>query len=144
MPIIQTTISEGVPNPRLKIARGDWDFAVDGGAQGDIALMGDTEIPSGATILGGWVEVETQLTSGGAATIALKVEGAGDIVPATGVASWTAGRKKIVPAMDSDNALAAAADVRTTAARDITMTIAAADLTAGKLSVILVYADPLA
>ena len=143
-PIIDTTIKEGVPNPRLKMARGEYSFAVDGGAIGTIPLMGATNIPSGATILGGWIEVHTQLTSGGAATIAVQVEGAGDVVPAVAVASWTAGRKKIVPSMDSNNALAAATDIRTTAARDISAVIAAAALTAGRFSVCLIYADPLA
>lgn len=144
MPIIETTIAEGVPGPRLKTARGIYDFAVDGGAVSTIALMGATRIPSGATILGGWIEVHTTLTSGGAATIAVQVEAAGDIVPAVAVASWTAGRKKIVPAMDTSAALAAATDVRTTAARDISAVIAAAALTAGKFSVVLIYSDPLA
>lgn len=144
MPIIDTTIAEGTPGPRLKMARGVFDFAVDGGAVSTIALMGATNIPSGATILGGWIEVHTALTSGGAATIAVQVESAGDIVPAVAVASWTAGRKKIVPALDASAALAAAADVRTTAARDISAVIAAAALTAGKFSVVLIYADPLA
>lgn len=144
MPIIETTISEGVPGPRLKIARGVYDFAVDGGAVSTIALMGATRIPSGATILAGWIEVHTQLTSGGAATIAVQVESAGDIVPAIAVASWTAGRKKIVPGLTAAADLSASAVVRTTAARDISAVIATAALTAGKFSVVLVYADPLA
>ena len=144
MPVFESTISEGTPGPRLKIARGVYDFAVDGGAVSTIALMGDTRIPSGASILGGWVEVHTQLTSGGSATIAVQVEGAGDIVPATAVASWTTGRKKVVPGLASSSALAAADIVRTTAARDISAVIATAALTAGKFSVVLLYADPLA
>lgn len=144
MGIIETTVAEGTPGPRLKAARGIYDFAVDGGAVGTIPLMGSAQIPSGATILGGWIEVHTQLTSGGAATIAVQVEAANDVVPAVAVASWTAGRKKIVPALDSNNALAAATDIRTTAARDISAVIATAALTAGKFSVVLIYADPLA
>lgn len=144
MGIIETTIAEGVPGPRLKTARGIYDFAVDGGAVSTIALMGATKIPSGATIVGGWIEVHTQLTSGGAATIAVQVEGAGDIVGAVAVASWTAGRKQIIPALTAGAALAASAVVRTTAARDISAVIAAAALTAGKFSVCLLYADPLA
>lgn len=144
MGIIEQTIQEGTLGRRLRVARGEYNFAVDGGAIGTIPLMGATLIPSGATIIGGWIEVQTTLTSGGAATIAVQVEGAGDIVPATAVASWTAGRKKIVPAMDTSAALAAATDVRTTAARDISAVIAAATLTAGKFSAVLLYLEPLA
>ena len=129
---------------RSKIARGEYDFAVDGGVVGTIALMDATDIPSGATVIGGWVEIETQLTSGGAATIAIQIEGAGDIVPATAIATWTAGQKEIVPALTAGAALAASDVVRTTAARDISAVIAVADLTAGKFSVIALYMDPLA
>jgi hypothetical protein len=142
-PVFEATISEGVPGPRPKIARGLYDFAVDGGAISAIPLMGAAHIPAGATIYGGWIEVHTQLTSGGAATIAVGVETTTDIVPAIAVASWTAGRKRIVPGLTVGATLAASDVVRTTAARDITMTIAAVALTAGKFSVLLFYVDPL-
>lgn len=144
MPIIETTVAEGTPGPRTKMARGIYDFAVDGGAVSTIALMGATNIPSGATILGGFIDVQTTLTSGGAATIAVQVEAAGDIVPAVAVASWTAGRKLIVPALTTSATLAAANVVRTTAARDISAVVAAFALTAGKFTVVLIYCDPLA
>lgn len=144
MAFIPDTIPEGVSARRIKVARGEYSFAVDGGAQGTIALMGATDIPSGATIIGGWIEVQTQLTSGGAATIAVQVEGAGDVAPAVAVALWTTGRKEIVPGMFSHNDLSASAVVRTSAARDISAVIATADLTAGKFSVVLLYLSPLA
>lgn len=141
MPIIETTIAEGTPGPRLKMARGKYSFAVDGGAVGDINLMGATNIPSGATILGGWVEVTTVPTSGGAPTLAIYVEAAGDIVAAAAIsgAPWsTTGRKSVIPVFTG------ATTVRTTAARDIKATIATAALTAGVIDVVLIYADPLA
>lgn len=144
MAIIETTIAEGTPGPRAKIARGNYDFAADGGAISTIALMGATNIPLGATIVGGYVQVETLLTSGGAATCALQVEGAGDIVPAQTLATWTVGRKNIVPALATSAVLGTAGVVRTTAARDISLVIAAFALTAGKFSVVLFYHDPLA
>jgi hypothetical protein len=143
-PIIETTVAEGTPGPRKKIARGVYDFAVDGGAVSTIALMGATNIPSGAIITGGFIEVHTQLTSGGAATIAVQVNAANDILPAVAVASWTTGIKKIIPASAGANDLSAAAVVKTTAARDISIVIAAAALTAGRFSVVLEYTDPLA
>lgn len=143
-PIAESPIAEGVPGPRLKLARGLYDFAVDGGAISTIGLMAaEHRIPAGATIIGGWVEVHTQLTSGGAATIAVGVETNTDIVPAVAVASWTVGRKRVVPGLTVGNTLAASDVVRTSADRNITMTIATQTLTAGKFSVMLLYADPL-
>jgi HK97 family phage major capsid protein len=105
---------------------------------GAINLIGSADIPSGAVVLGGLIDVITALTSGGAATGALKVEGAGDLVAATVVsgAPWsTTGRKSIIPVFTG------ATTVKTTAARDITLTVAVAALTAGKFDVYLVYLD---
>jgi hypothetical protein len=143
MPIVETSHSEGTPGPRLKTAVGHYNFAADGGATGTIALMGATNIPSGATIVGGYVDVTTQLTSGGSATIACQVEAANDILTAVAVASWTTGRKNILPALTS-GALTASTTARTTAARDISIVIATAALTAGAFKVVLFYMDPLA
>lgn len=140
MPIIETTVSEGGGVSRQKVARGDYSFATDGGAVSTIALTGSTFIPSGAIITGGFIEVTTTLTSGGAATIAVGVETTTDIVTAVAVASWTAGRKNILPALTS-GALTAATTVKTTAARDISVTIATAALTAGVFKVVLYYIE---
>ncbi len=140
MPIIETNASEGATVGRRKVARGDYSFAVDGGAVSTIALTGSTLIPSGAIITGGLIEVTTALTSGGAATIAVQVESAGDICAATAVASWTTGRKNILPARTSGS-LSASTSVKTTAARDISIVIAAAALTAGVFKVVLEYIE---
>ena len=144
MGITPLSIKEGVGNPGLKVARGIYDFAVDGGAVSTITLMKDTFIPSGATIIGGWIQVHTALTSGGAATIAVQVEAANDVLAAVAVASWTTGKKDIVPDLTGGAALGASAALETTAARDISVVIAAVALTAGKFSVVLLYTDPLA
>lgn len=140
MPIIETSASEGLTVGRTKVARGDYSFAVDGGAVSTIALTGSTLIPSGAIIVRGFIEITTTLTSGGAATIAVQVESAGDICAATAVASWTAGRKNVLPAQTSGS-LTAATSVKTTAARDISIVIAAAALTAGVFKVVLEYIE---
>jgi hypothetical protein len=79
------------------------------------------------------VDVLTTLTSGGAETTAFTVESAGDILAATAVASMTAGLKSVIPTG------AGATGIKTTAERAVTMTIAAATLTAGKLRVRLLY-----
>lgn len=127
---------EGVPAGHgMDIARVRYDFAVEGGAVGDINLHTD-DVPSGAIILGGYLDVITPLTSGGAATVAIKVEGAGDIVAAAAFdgAPWsTAGRKSVIPAFTGATA------VKTTAARKIRATVAAAALTGGVFDVVLFY-----
>lgn len=119
-----------------KIARGLYEFALDGGAVGDITLRGDS-LPSGAIILDSWVHVDTALTSGGAATVAIKTEGAADINAADAIsgAPWsTTGAKRA-------DLTATTAPVKTTAARNIVATVATAALTAGKFSVIIEYVE---
>lgn len=128
--------SDSEANAAVVAIKATYDFAVDGGAVSTIALTGNIPIPSGAIIIGGYVDVETQLTSGGAATIAVQVEAANDILTAVAVASWTTGRKNVLPAPTS-GALTASTAVKTTAARDISVVIAAAALTAGKFDVVL-------
>jgi hypothetical protein len=120
----------------LKVARGRYDFAVDGGAVGEIDLTRTAQIPANAIILGGFIEVDTVLTSGGAATVAVKAEGAADIHAAAAIsgAPWsTTGRKTVVPAFTG------ATTVKTTAARKIQATVATAALTAGAFDVVLFY-----
>lgn len=142
MPFIESGVAEGISGRGLKTAVGEYNFTVDGGAISTIPLMGGTLIPSGATIVGGFVDVVTQLTSGGAATIALQVNAANDILTAVAVASWTVGVKNVLPA-PTTGALTTATMVRTTAARDISVVIAAVALTAGRFRVVLFYLDPL-
>lgn len=120
----------------LKVARGRYDFAVDGGAAGDIDLTATAQIPANAVILGGFVEVDTALTSGGAGEMAVKVEGAADMVAsaAVGGAPWsTTGRKSVIPVFTGATA------VKTTESRKIEATVGVADLTAGAFDVVLFY-----
>lgn len=121
---------------RLKTIRGEYDFAVDGGAVSTITLRGDNGIPAGSYILGGFIEVDTAVTSGGAATVAVTVESAGDVLAAAAVsgAPWsTTGRKSVIPVFTG------ATTLKTTVARSVTITVATAALTAGKFRVVLVY-----
>lgn len=135
MPIIEGTRG-------LKEARGEYDHAVDGGAVSTITLRsapGDSngnEIPAGSVIMGGYIEVDTVPTSGGAATVAVNSDAAGDLQAAAAVsgAPWsTTGRKAITPVFT------AATSVKTTARRNIAVTVAAATLTAGKFRVVVLY-----
>lgn len=117
-----------------RTATAHYDFAVDGGAVGDIALRGQ-KIPQGAIITDVLIDVETVPTSGGAATVALKAESAADLQSAAAIsgAPWSA----IAP---KHGTLAAnSVPVKTTAERTITATVAAATLTAGKFQVIVSY-----
>jgi hypothetical protein len=135
MPIIEGTDA-------LKTAQGEYDFAVDGGAVGAIALrcssgevMG-SEIPAGSVVVSGYIEVDTAVTSGGSGTVAVSIEGAGDLLAAAAVAGapWsTTGRKSVIPVGSG------ATTVKTTAKRVITATVATAALTAGKFRVVLFY-----
>lgn len=135
MPIIEGTTE-------LKTIEAEYDFAKDGGVQGDIVLHATpgaalgNNVPNGSVVVSGYVDVITPPTSGGAGTLAIKVEGAADLVAAAAVsgAPWsTTGRKSIIPAATG------ATSVKTTATRMITATVAAFDLTAGKFRVVLVY-----
>jgi hypothetical protein len=127
--------SGGFPHEDLKVVRGRWDFAVDGGAVSTIAITQE-KLPDTAVILGGFVEVDTAVTGAANAEAAVKVEGAGDIVASAVVtgAPWsTTGRKSVIPAFTG------ATTVKTTVRRDISIVIAVAALTAGAFDVVLFY-----
>jgi hypothetical protein len=127
---------------RLKEASGEYDFAVDGGAVSTITLRSaggaslGNEIPAGSVITGGYIEVDTAVTSGGAATLGVNSEGAGDLLAATVVsgAPWSStGRKSITPAFTG------ASSVKTTVKRNLAVTVAVAALTAGKFRLVVFY-----
>lgn len=111
-------------------AKVSYDFATDGGPIGDTTL--DLVLPDNAIIYTGFVDVLTAPTSGGSATVALKIQGAGDLIAATAIASFT-GQLNLV----SDGA--AANVVKLTAQRTATVTVAVAALTAGKFNLYLQY-----
>lgn len=129
---------------RLKEAKGEYDFAVDGGAISTITLRATAEdelgneIPNGSVIMGGYIEVDTLVTSAGGntGTIAVNSEGAGDLSAAAAVSGApfsTTGRKSILPAFTG------ATSVKTTAKRNLAITVAVQALTAGKFRVVVFY-----
>src|SRR3954471_6043542 len=77
------------------IAVAEYSFAALGGAVGSIALRGDT-IPSGAIITDTLIVVDTIPTSGGAATIGVTAESAGDVAAAAAIsgAPWSTATPK--------------------------------------------------
>jgi hypothetical protein len=118
--------------------RGKWyyDFAKDGGAIGAVTLRGP-KLPVGAVITGGYLYNTTAWTSGGSATISLGIltDDVAGIKAATAVA--TVGAAGPI-ALIQTGAAANISEI-TTAERDITMTIAVADLTAGASCLVLEY-----
>src|SRR4051794_27625014 len=114
----------------------NYDFATDGGLVGDIAMRGEA-VPSGAIITDALLIVDT-IPVGATATIAVKVEGGADIQAAAAIsgAPWSTTGAKRASAMT-----ATATPVVTTASRQPTITVGTANLTAGKLKLILKYAQ---
>lgn len=119
----------------IRYAKATYDFAADGGSISAIDL--GVNIPDNAVIIDGVVDVITTLESAtDAATIAIHVEGADDIVSAVAISAatdWDAGLHDIVPDGTAANI------VKTTAAQAITATIAVEAVTAGKFEVLLRY-----
>lgn len=121
-------------DPEQKLAIAEYNFAKDGGAVGDITLRGNP-LPKGALIVNAFIFVETAVTSGGSATIALKTEGTDDILAATAKTSFT-----LSASVQGVPDLATVADYKLmTASRNVTMSIAVAALTAGKFRVFMHY-----
>jgi hypothetical protein len=138
-PIWLITNSPVIANGGLGLlgnAKMTYDFAVDGGAIGLITPANSPTIPIKAIILGGTVDVTTTLTSGGAATIALGLGSGAQVAAlkaATAVASYAAGQVALTPVFT------AATYVKAAAAARLTLSVATAALTAGRMDVNLVY-----
>ena len=125
-----TEPADGAWAATTRWAKAEYDFATDGGGQGDIAL--GVTIPDNAIVIGGFLEGITAVTSGGSATVAIKLQSAADILAATGKASLTG--TAVIP-----GAAVMSAPFKLTAARVVTITVATADLTAGKFNVWIEY-----
>lgn len=111
-------------------------------------------LPIGAIVTNAWTDVKTAFTSGtSAATIALKLQSANDIVSAIAINSgsnrWATGLGGSVAgtqALDGNAltaiaaaAAAAASMIKLTAEREITATVAVEALTAGKMGIYVEY-----
>ena len=117
-----------------RVAYYEYDFAVDGGAVGDITLRGEG-LPEGAIVTDGKIHVLTAITSGGSATAALKIESAADVLTATAKTSFT-----LNAILDIVPVRTAATAIRVTAAGNKpVMTVAVAALTAGKFILAVEY-----
>jgi hypothetical protein len=119
-------------------SRFTYDFAAHGGAIGQIALSNEANVRGGAIVVGAAIIVETTLASAGAATVALSVEAAEDVLDITSHAVLAAGSKFAGnPTMTSP---ATFVKVQGAAGKPLLMNIAGAALTAGKFDVIVFYA----
>jgi hypothetical protein len=108
-----------------------YSFAVDGGAISTITLTtqkGLQKLPAGAIVKQVIIDVLTEPTSSGLATVALGANSTTDLLAATAIASLT-GRVAGVPVGT------AATAVKVTAETGLKVTIAAFALTAGKFNV---------
>ena len=121
-------------DPTKKVAYFEYDFGMDGGAVGTIAMRGD-RLPDDAVITSGMIHVKEAVTSGGAPTVTLGVETAVDVLASTLKAALA-----LNALLDTVPVGTAATAIRTTAAgKGITMTIGVDALTAGKFIVALEY-----
>lgn len=113
------------------VLRVDYDFALHGGAVGAIPL--GVTLPDNAIIIKGFGDIITAFTStGGTGTIALGANAANDLLAAVD-ADTLAGIFDLIPVGTVATA------VKATAAREITLTVATAAITAGKAVFFLEY-----
>ncbi len=136
--VIDQVLRSPVRNNRnvKRTAKFEYNFAVLGGAFGaPIPLTGEA-LPANAVVLDGRIYVIVPLNSGGAATVALQIVAAGDLVVAApfGGVPWTpAGDYPVIPINT------AATDILAPAGGVPTITIAVANLTAGRFDLFLDY-----
>lgn len=124
----------GTRSQCIQVFHAIYDFAVDGGAQGEIVPALTVQIPKNVILIGATLDVPAAFTSGGAATVAVGTtagSAANSIRVATAIA--TLSLNALV-----NGSVTFAAPVKMSAAGNISVTVAAADLTAGKME-ILVY-----
>lgn len=114
-----------------------YDFTRDGGAAGSIAMKDELgramKIPDNAVILAVRQESVVDCTSGGAATIALGYTAS--------TAAFLSATAFSDASFDVDAVSARTANVKTAAAVDCLVTIAAAALTAGRFNLYLDYVE---
>lgn len=126
----------------LRVARATYDLGV--AANRPIGAHGlGVTLPIHATIVGGWMDVNTAVTGELNATLAIHVQAANDIQAAAVVsgAPWsTIGRKAIVPKANTPESTS----IKTTAAQEITATVGTAALLTGKVTIYLFYVEGIA
>jgi hypothetical protein len=114
-----------------------YDFATDGGGIGTITLPG--VLPSGAVLNGGFYNVLTTLESAtDAATLALRVQSAGDLKEAVAIDD-AANPYDAGTVGDLEVSGGGALAIKLTADRQVQVVIAVEALTAGRIAIYLSY-----
>lgn len=114
-----------------------YDFSIDGGAQATIPLNDATgapvNLPDKAIVISSHIEIETAVTSGGSATVAFGLVGNTDAFKsATGKASLT-----LDAVFGGSNDL----PLKMATPTPVAITIAVANLTAGKIRIFIKYIE---
>jgi hypothetical protein len=135
-PVAQLTKLGDQVRQRRHTAEAVFDFAINGGSIG-AKNLGEF-IPRGAVIRRAWYDVLSTFTSGtDAATIALQVESAGDLVTAIAISDvsnpWDAGIHDAIP-VDT-----AATAIKTSAVNELQAVVAVEALTGGRLRLFVEY-----
>lgn len=135
--MLKHSLGSTVVKHHIIIAAATYDFAKLGGAQTTLTLKGDNGqpvvLPNKALIVGCFIDVQTPLTTGSAATMSISTGQTGaDLKPLTAAASYT-GIVACVPVGT------AATAIKLTADRTMTVTVAVGTITAGKFTVFVQY-----
>lgn len=112
-----------------------YDFATDGGAIGLVTLRGTGKLAVANAIINAYMFVNTALTSGGAAAVSVGcANSAVNLLAATAIATMgSAGGKALIPILATPST-----HIDTGATEfDVTITISAAALTAGRFTLVL-------
>lgn len=120
-----------------RIAHAQWSFAVDGGAIATIIPSNNFLLPVGCVITGGAINVTTQCTSGGSATLSVGLTNPSSVTSllgATAVASLTVGMQQCVVVPQT-----ASGWLKTTATSQGQIAIATATMTAGVVEIYVFY-----
>ena len=122
-------------NPVKRFVSAEYDFALDGGAQGSITPKMTSFVPGGSIITDCVLHVKDAVTSGGSATVKI-VAGGRDLTAAIGKAT-------LVKNYVSNEAFASSATAvkASEAGAEIKITVGTADLTAGIIKITIGYLD---
>ena len=117
-----------------RILKATYDFAVDGGDTGNLNLS--ATIPDNAIVIGGYVDVETDLASAGSATVGIGIQGAyAQFRDAAAFNGFNTGASGLI----LDNNAPPNAGLKTQAALPVGIVIGTAALTAGKFHIYVYY-----
>ena len=119
----------------LQVIKATYDFSVDGGAIGTILLNQSLIVPADFVVLGGIINPITTLNGGGGATVAVGIGNGAQtaaLKAAAGFATYVGGTSLAVIPVWSAGFFTLAADGK------ISITVAVAALTAGKLAINIV------